>query len=462
MQEFRETEAQISEYNKQIDQKKAAQAEVAEKPEEKIDTEKALDQMDEAYIKYAYWEDMYQNGKASMEGKPGHTGISKKAFHERMRKRNNARAEFQAASLMALKGIGPKDISRESNPVPLMFPGGGQIMIDKYYLEIMGNGALRSFIGDKNMLIHAQPIDMEIMRKLGELGNKDIGLTEEELKHIEPQALEIMAEFGSGLVGDLPKLFFLGASTNFLKAIPIIQRLVKGYKILKNPVLKVAAKPSEGKRGVLLRAAAKLSDETSAYTQAMKGVVVKPGVIPPEVKGGLKALKIVVAADDPVPVGWEVLKVVRGGLKPRVFYGGGVIDELVFTGVGGFAPGMISGMNATHALTNRIRIKGGKVGIAFAPIINALKAGPAATIGMEGGALVAEAVDAWFSLDKDLKDAWDAQWGDLSEAGKHVLAELAVNQMIFGSLQLYTTASVKKLTNPLGGGGAVIYRSSFS
>lgn len=384
IQQYREVEGQIDEHNKQVEQKQG-------QPEQQVDREKVTEAMKDAYLKYNYWEHLYQQGKKAMEGEKGSLGISKKTFEERLKKRNNARAEFQAAALMALKNVGPMDISKDSD----------------YLWQIAGNAAATSLVGERNMLAQAQPIDKAIMHKLAEVGNQTVGLTEEELKHIEPERMEYVAEIGGGLAPEIPMLFMMGAGTRLLKAGSWIERGRKGYKVLRNPVLK---------------------------------------------KGG-KALKMVRTLDDPVPVGWEVIKEVKPTRisQAKSIFAGALIDEGVFTGLGGFAPGTISGMHAANGLFGKVRYKG-KLGKILAPYLNTIvQSGVGATAGMEAGSMSAQAVDALFKADKSLKDAWDEQWGNMSEAGKRVLAEMAINSLVFGLLHLYTTASAKKLSDPLGG-----------
>jgi len=377
-------------------------------PQEKLD-----DRMADSFVKLQYWQRRLEDGKAAFQ-----TGkMSRKQYDDLLRNKGYAQADFQAHALMAMKNVGPMDITKE----------------DGYYAQIFGNAALHSFVGEENVL-EASPgsIDAAIIHKLAQIGNETVGLTDEEKKHIEPVMWERFFEFTGSAVPHLPLLFISSGVSKFAKGAMKLGRLKNGYKIIRHPFYKAPT----------------VKPVPLGTRQAPKGL---PGIVRwgGEEPVPHKAAKSVIGLKDPVPIGWEVIKEVN---PTRISRSSAIaleflLDEAIFTGIGGFAPGVISGMNATHTLTDRIKFKS-KVGRIFGPL---LKTTLGTTAGMEVGFTTANAVEAAFSADKSFKEAWDQQWGNMDEAGKRVVAEMIFNTLLFGPLQLYSVTSAKKLSDPLGG-----------
>lgn len=396
---------QVDEFTKDISQQKPAEPgkqEPKKTPQEVLDS-----QMEDSFVRYQYWKRMHEDSRLSyQQGKMGNKHLT-----DILRKYRSAEADFQASSLMAMKNVGPMDIKRE----------------DGFYSQIFGNAVAESIIGPTNMLQSAVPIDAEIMRKLAEVGNQTLGLTDTEFSHIEPDVMESVAQIGGHLAPDIALLMMLGGTSRFIKSASGLTRLKEGYQIIRNPVIKTTGRQA--------------MRETPEYlTGVFKDVKI----------GGdaRKAAKMVIGLKDPIPTGWEVIKQVNPTRvsKAKAVMAELLLDEAIFSGLGGFTPGAMSGMNAAHTLTDRVKLKG-KYGKIIEPF---LKSGFGATVGMEAGALSSAAVDALLS-DKEFKDTWDQQWGNMSEASKRVMAEMMINSLVFGSTHLFTTATAKKLTDPLGG-----------
>lgn len=398
----------VSQYGKEQEKGEEKKKEPTPTPQEKLD-----DRMADSFVKLQYWQRRFEEGKIAFQ-----TGkMSRKQYDDLLRNKGYAQADFQANALMAMKNVGPMDITKEDN----------------YYAQIFGNAALHSFVGEENVL-EANPgsIDAAIIQKLSQIGNETVGLTDEEKKHIEPIMWERFFEISGSIVPHLPLLFISSGVSKFAKGAMKLGRLKNGYKIIRHPFYKApTAKPVP----LGMRQAPK----------DLPGIVRWGGEEPiPH-----KAAKSVIGLKDPVPIGWEVIKEVN---PTRISRASAVameflLDEAIFTGIGGFAPGVMSGMNATHTLTDRIKFKS-KAGRVIGPL---LKTTFGATLGMEVGGTTASAVEAAFKADKSFKEAWDQQWGNMDEAGKRVMAEMIFNTLVFGPLQLYSITSAKKLSDPLGG-----------
>ncbi|GAH01109.1 unnamed protein product, partial [marine sediment metagenome] len=262
----------------------------------------------------------------------------------------------------------------------------------------------RSLAGDVNIM-GVPSIDRDILAKITEVGATKFDWTEEEAKHVEATFWEHAAEIGGSLLPDLPMLVMMGQATNMLKAGTFIERLQKGYKIIRNPVLKTAG----------------------------------------------KSWKQVIGAKDAVPSGWNVLKVVESTpwQKAQGFFWNSLLSEAVFTQAGGFQLGTITGMNLAHGI-HKINYKG-KWGKIFAPYIDmVIKSGFGATVGMEAGAITGMAVESLMKNDVEFKRAWDAQWSNYSDFSKRILAEIMLNTIAFGGMHLVTNATAKKMNSPLG------------
>lgn len=360
-----------------------------EKDVKKLDIEKVKSLHLDAYIKKQYWDRRAEEvGAQFREETPTLGPVPRGILEFVRRKRSQANAEFEATSLMLHKNIGPKDIEKGS----------------KFNWQIFGNAFAESLAGEVNMM-DAKSIDREILTKINEIGSKEFKWTEEEEKHIEAMLLENVAEISGSLAPHMYNLIMLGQATNMLKVGTFVERLRKGYKILRNPVLK-----SSG-----------------------------------------KAWKIVVGADDAVPVGFKVLKTVNPSTwgKAQGLIYSSLIDEAVFTGVGGFQLGTMTGMNMAHNI-RKINYKG-KWGKILGPFIDmVVKSGFGATAGMEAGAITGMAVKSLMDQDVEFRRAWDDQWGDMSESGKRILAEIMVNTIAFGGMHLITNGTSKKLSSPIG------------
>ena len=416
IQKAKGIKGRVSQYNKE--QEGEPEGKPKEKAKPKLTPQERLeDRMADSFVKLQYWQRRFKEGKAAIQaGK-----ISKKQYDDLLRNERYAQADFQANALMAMKNVGPMDITKEDN----------------YYAQIFGNAALHSFVGEENVL-EANPgsIDAAIIQKLAQIGEETVGLTNEEKSHIEPVMLERFFELAGSVIPHLPLLFISSGVSRFAKGAMKLGRLKNGYKVLRHPFYK-APLPTREPSKILPSVFGEDLYKPVLY-DAKKAVTTSK-----------KAAKMVIGLKDPVPIGWEVIKEVN---PTRISKANAVLvelllDEAIFTGIGGFAPGVMSGMNATHTLTDRIKFKS-PVGKIFGALV---KTSLGATLGMEVGGTTANAVEAAFNADKSFKDAWDQQWGNMDEAGKRVMAEILFNGMVFGPLQLYSITSAKKLSDPLGG-----------
>lgn len=352
------------------------------------DKEKLAGLFGDAYLKKQYWDRHFDKVSAQISDKePSLQKPSTKTFWDARRQKLNADAEFEAMSLMYLKNVGIADVKKKG----------------KYNWEVFGNAMLHSL--NENLDFTNDPIGQEILAKMNEVGGKEFQWTDEEKKHMQATTAEMVAQIGGSLLPDMPSLLLFGGASNILKDATMINRLKDGYRIIRNPALKNAG----------------------------------------------KAWKAVVSLNEPLQPGWEVLKEVKPSAMQKV-YGtilSSLADEALFSGVGGFPVGTMTGMNLSHELMGQVKY-GGKWGKILQPYIDmAVKSGVGATVGMEAGSLTAKATEALFS-DEDFKSAFDQSFGDVSETSKRVIAEFLVNSIAFGGMHLLTPMSRKAMTNPVG------------
>jgi hypothetical protein len=227
-----------------------------------------------------------------------------------------------------------------------------------------------------------------VMAAVTQAGDKYPFTTEEE-EHLKTVGDDMVATMAGGFVGDVPELLLLGGIAGGAKKVfgvaNLVNKLQKGYKVIK-PIGKGAP-----------RLVKTLSYEAS------------------------------------VPKGFQVVKEFKPTqwTKFQAFVLNNTIDEMTFAGIGGFQPGMMTGMNALHLPLVDIKTTG-KFGYLIRPYLNLIyKSGIGGTIGMEGGSIAGMAVDA-LANNKDFTYEVKKQFGVESQAGKRILAEMALTPLVFG------------------------------
>jgi len=393
----KDLEQEIKDFNDEIDQDPGVAGSITREP---TDRQRLYNIVDDAYILKNHWDqrytafredwDAYNRGDGSYQG----LGAPKRETLDNLAsKRANATAYFEAASRMAYNNEGPADIKKDA----------------KYMRQIFGDAFLTSFLGEKLTLEEPQT-EQEILRKMGEIGMREgISWTPDETVDLQTKFAEHAMSMAGSLAPDLPMLMMIGGVTNaFKSSSPAIKALTKGYKVIRNPVLK--------KEGAMI-----------AKEAVMEGGQKGFGFY----KGSTKSLKRMIAFDETVPTGWEVLKEVKpttvGKMKGLVM--GSILDEAAFVGLMGMDPGMMTGMNTAHLFLPNVKLKG-RLGNILQPFVDiAYKSGIGATAGMEAGAATSGMVRALFT-DATFKEEFNNLYPNLDESSKRVLAELAVNSLL--------------------------------
>jgi hypothetical protein len=413
----KDLEQEIKDFNDKIGQDPGTAGAISRDPSDK---ERLQQIVNDSYILKNYWDKRYgsfrDNWDAYNRNDGSYMGVSapkRETLYNLQNKKAEATAYFEAASRMAYNNEGPEDIKKDA----------------KYMSQIFGDSFLKSFLGEKLTLEEPQT-EQEILRKMGDIGMREgITWTNDETVHLQSKFAEHAMSLSGSLAADLPMLMMVGGITNSFKATsPAIKALTKGYKVIRNPVLE--------KEGATIA-------KEAIMESGQKGF----GFY----KGANKSAKRLIAFDEAVPTGWEVLKEVKpttvGKLKGLLI--GSALDEAAFVGLMGMGPGMMTGMNASHLFLPNVKLKG-KVGNLLQPFLDvAYKSGLGATVGMEAGAVSSSMVKAMFT-DATVKEEMNNLYPNLDETTKRVLAEVAVNSIFFGAMGAVTTGAQKSMNAPLG------------
>lgn len=412
----KDLENKIKSYNDKVDKEKANTGSLNSDVSDKTRLQSVVN---DAYLLKNFWDKRYAEVKKSYEdyyrGDGSYQGIgapSKKTLLNLEKKRADATAYFEAASRMAYNNEGPLDIKKDA----------------KFMLQVLGDAALKSFLGEE-LTLDDKKTEQEILHKISQIGMKEgMTFTPDELTHMQTSFLEHASSLIGSLVPDLPMLFMAGGLTGAVKTTsPVINKLTKGYKVIRNIAL-------EKEGATIAKETGKAAEEAFSFY-----------------KGKAKSIKRMIGFDEAVPTGWEVLREAKpttiGKIKGLVL--SSAIDEVVFSGVAGMQPGMMTGMNTAHLLLPDVQLKG-KLGVVIQPFLDAVyKSAVGATAGMEAGAISSSMVNVLMG-DSSFKEQMDNLYPNLDDATKRILAEVAINSIFFGAMGIVSKGSQKSMTAPLG------------
>lgn len=106
----------------------------------------------------------------------------------------------------------------------------------KFNFEVMGDAMNKGFL--KPYFKEDKITEREVLNKMGEIGMREgITFTHDEKVNLETSFLEHAMSFTGTLIPDLPGLMLVGSATGLVKGLPYIQKLTKGYKVLRNTAL---------------------------------------------------------------------------------------------------------------------------------------------------------------------------------------------------------------------------------
>jgi hypothetical protein len=352
--------------------------------------EKLTTYVNDAHLQVKYWQEQFNSIGRQIRGEE--PALSQEGLLEARKqagmKLYEAKAKFEAGVKMLYNNEGIADVEKDA----------------KYMWEVFGKGFGQSLLGPE-LMSYDKPSQQEILQKMGQIAvGMDVKLTPMEKENLQTNLAEMVYGGLGGLIPDMALMYAAGPVFNALK-IP-----TKGVKIITNPVMKEMVSP-----------------------------------------GKFKTAKAVIGINDPVPMGWNVLKEMKATpiQTAKATIANIAMAEATFQSLYGMEPGAATGFEIAHIFNPKaLRFKGRLQ--ALNPLLSLATSGIGPTIGMES-AKVTGGIGQAILTDKPTKQIFDELYPSVGESAKNIMAELIMNTLFFGTVNVFGTSIAKQNTAPVGG-----------